>query len=89
MCVHCRSWAHMRDADDCVSRRVSNGLNGPAGISTVGAHFPHLGQSPYGAALLSHTEKQHQDWRKSSLSRSNLFKAIISVSAEENSLWLL
>lgn len=51
----------MHDADDCVSRRVSNGLDGPTGISTVGAHFPHLGQSPYGAALLSHTEKQHQD----------------------------
>lgn len=47
----------MHDADDCVSRRASNGLDGPTGISTVGAHFPHLGQSPYGAALLSHTEK--------------------------------
>jgi len=51
----------MRDADGCVSRRTSNGLNGPSGIFTVGVHFPQIGQSPYGAALLSHTEKQHQD----------------------------
>lgn len=51
----------MHDAHDCVSRRASNGLDGRAGLSTAGAHFPHLGQSPYGAALLSHTEKQHQD----------------------------
>lgn len=51
----------MHDADDCVSRRGSNGLEGATGISTDGAHFPHLGQSPYGAALPSHTEKQYQD----------------------------
>lgn len=48
----------MHDADDCVSRRASNGLVGRAGISTAGAHFPHLGQSPYGPDLLSHTEKK-------------------------------
>lgn len=73
----------MHGADDCVSRRASNGLDGPTGISTVGAHFPHLGQSPYGAALLSHTEQQHQDCLPGGkLSLSNLFKPIISISAE-------
>lgn len=73
----------MHDVDDCLTRRASNGLDGPTGISTVGAHFPHLGQSPYGAALLSHTEKQHQDRSLEKSSLSNLFKAIISVPAEK------
>lgn len=73
----------MHDVDDCLSRRASNGLNGPTGISTVGAHFPHPGQSPYGAALLSHTEKQHQDRCLEKSSLSNLCKEIISVPAEE------
>lgn len=40
--------------DGCVFRRASNGLDGRAGISAAGAHLLHLGQSPYGAALLSH-----------------------------------
>lgn len=57
-------------------------MDGPTGISTAGAHFPHLGQSPYGAPLLSHTEKQHQDHMQERKALSNLFKAIISVSAE-------
>lgn len=48
------------DADDCVSGQISSGLKGSTGISTDGAHFPHVGQSPYGAPLLSGTEKQHQ-----------------------------
>lgn len=63
----------MHDADGCVSSRVSNGLNGPTGISTVGAHFPHLGRGPYGAALLSHTEQQQDPPPPF----SNLFRGII------------
>lgn len=62
-------------------RRASNGLDGRAGISIAGTRFPHRGQSPYGAALLSHTEKKHQDGlEKSSLSLS-LSNFIIIVPA--------
>lgn len=53
----------MRDAD------------GRAGISAAGAHLLHGGQSPYGAALLSHI-------RTVPLSASDLFKTVITVPAE-------
>ncbi len=69
----------MHDADDCISRQVSNGLNSPTGIFSVGAHFPHLGRSPYGAALLSHTEKQHRDCCPEKSSLANLLNAIMSL----------
>lgn len=46
------------------------------GFLLLGLIFPHLGQSPYGAALLSHTEKQHQDCPPGEKARSlNLFKS--------------